>query len=111
MSEYALAEGVELDLYGRSECSDCDAAKKVIDDVRVPYTYKDVLKDEDAQSQVARVCAAFERDPAVPVIIIHHQTADVNGEIVFIEPRGLGLQALANTLLAFRVTSQVLSPV
>lgn len=103
MSKYELAEGVEVVVYGRPLCSDCDAAEKVIRGVQVPYTHKNVKEDPEAQTQVTEVCRAFGRGPAVPVIVIHHHTPEVNGEIVFIEPRGLGLQALASTLLAFRM--------
>ena len=103
MSEYVLAEGVKVIVYGRPGCTDCDEAEKVLKSVHVPYTHKNVKEDVKAQTQVTNICAAFERGPAVPVIVIHHQTSVVNGKIVFIEPRGLGLQALANTLLVFRI--------
>lgn len=105
MSEYLLAEGVEVVVYGRPMCSDCDEAEKILKSVQVPYTHKNVKEDTEAQTQVTEVCKAFGRGPAVPVIVIHHQTSEVDGKIVFIEPRGLGLVALANTIKAFRVPS------
>ena len=103
MPKYELVEGVDVVVYGRPGCTDCNEAEKVLKSVQVPYTHKNVKEDVEAQTQVTSICAAFERGPAVPVIVIHHQTSEVNGKIVFIEPRRLGLQALASTLLAFRM--------
>jgi len=108
MSETILADGVDIVMYGRGgkpSCTDCDAARAVINQTRVPYKYIDIRKNPVAQALVTKVCEAHGRGPAVPVIVIHHHTPLVDGKIVFIEPRGLGLQALAGALSAFRVPS------
>lgn len=106
MPESFFAEGVGVIMYGRGgkpSCTDCDAARAVINKARVPYTYIDIRENPNAQILVTKVCEAHGRSPAVPVIVIHHHTPQVDGVIVFIEPRGLGLQALASTLSTFRI--------
>lgn len=101
--EYDLAEGVEVTVFGRPLCGDCDEAKKAIEKAQVSYTYRNVLGDQKAQKQFTDVCNAVGMEPAVPVITIRHKTPTVNSEMVFIEPRELDLKALTGALLALRM--------
>ena len=102
-AEYSLAEGVEVDVFGRPRCGDCDEAKKAIEEVQVPYTYTNVVGDLKAQEKFKRICEALEMEPAVPVIVISTLTENENSKLVFVEPRGLGLKALTSALLALRM--------
>lgn len=97
-----MALEAQISVYGKPLCGDCDSAKGVFAEVNVPYTYRDINAEPEAKIKVANICKALGRDPAVPVIVIRQETDEVNAQIVFIEPRGLALRALASTLLALR---------
>ena len=83
-AEYSLAEGVEVDVFGRPRCGDCDEAKKAIEEVQVPYTYTNVVGDLKAQEKFKRICEALEMEPAVPVIVISTLTENENSKLVFV---------------------------
>lgn len=53
-------------------------------------------------NEASAICKAHGRELSVPVMVINHRTDDANGQIIFIEPRGLSLRALSATLLALR---------
>lgn len=94
--------GVNIDFFGKPLCSDCDAAKKVFEDVGVGFNYRDIKSDPKAQEELTNICQSLGRDPATPVIVISHQGEIINSRIVFIEPRGLDLRVLESALSTLR---------
>ena len=93
---------IKILIYGRPKCGDCDAAKAVLENLNLSYVYVNILENPQAQKLVDVICTTLSRSPAVPVIVINHQTEHINEQIIFIEPREEGLTALTQTLSALK---------
>lgn len=72
----------ELTVYGTTWCADCRRSKRLLDRLRVPYTWIDVDEDDDA-SQLVRTLNGGYR--AIPVIVFpdgHHLTEPCDRDLL-----------------------------
>lgn len=76
--------------YGAPWCGDCRRSKRLLDRLRVPYTYVDLEVDPDASAEVRRLNGGMR---AIPVIVFpdgHHLTEPSDRDLLWeLEEAGL----------------------